>query len=271
MRRLNDTGTVIGALTLAGAGLLFGAVVTRAMVGAPTTSSLTGATDVASEEIHEASAPVPADLPEEVLRLAAERAPFEPDRRAPSERYRLPSERVVERPPVQRPAEPPPMPPFRVLGTIGGPEGGVAVIEAEGQRPLVLATGQELLGYTVKSVQGDAVVVSSQGWDVSLSVEAARSGAAFDGRSGQGARGRDAERAQQERAVLQARERLQEMARQLQQQTGGPVQMEIQGDRAILVGPDGVRRVIEMPGAGGNQGTVIVRPPPVRPRPGGGS
>jgi hypothetical protein len=276
MRRVRDRGIVIGALALAGAGILLGAAVTRAMVGPPRTTAEASTPAVADTEVADAE---PSDafagasdlVPGEVIRLAAERAPFEPDRRAPAERYQLPGERVVERPRETVIREPPPMPPFRVLGTVGGPEGGVVVIEAEGESPRVFATGDQLLGFTVKSVEGDAVVVSSEGWDVSLSVEAAQATAGSSGRDNDRGRDRDAERAQerQERALEQARERLQELARQMQEQGGGPVRMEIQGDRAIIVGPNGVRREIALPG--GDQGNVTFRSTPaVRVRPGGG-
>ena len=271
MVRINQTGTMVGAVALAAAGIVFGAAVTRATIWAPGGNVADAAEPTATEGAAEAQPAPGGAIAGEVIQLAAERAPFEPDRRPPRERYLLPDERVVDEPREEPDREPPPVPPFRVLGTIGGPDGGVVVIEAEGDSPKVYATGDRLLGYQVKSVQGDAVVVSTQGWDMTLAVESAESSGGRgddDRRRNSRDEERDAER--QERAIEQVRERVNQITQQMREQGGGPVRIEMQGDRAVIVGPNGVRREVELPG--GSDRNVIIRPavPAVRVRPGGG-
>lgn len=272
--RAKLNGTTLGAMALAAAGIVFGAAVTSATIGsagAPADAAEPAPTQTPEGPAAEAQQPAGGGaIANEVIRLAAERAPFEPDRRPPDGRYLLPDERRVEEPRREEPErEPPPMPPFRVLGTIGGPDGGVVVIEAEGDEPKVYATGDRLLGYQVKSVQGDAVVVSSEGWDMTLAVESAASSFGRDDDDDR-RRGRDEEREQErmERAMEQARERVNQIMQQMREQ-GGPVRIEMQGDRAVIVGPNGARREVELPGDGDRN--VIIRPaaPAVRVRPGG--
>jgi hypothetical protein len=313
MKRTSDTGIMFGAAATAGVLLLLGAVVAGAMVGAPVGIAATpgdrshaAAPNAVSPE--DAAAPARAaggpgrpgaptgdaggtlalpitapsgPLSPQLLEMAAERAPFDPEREAPSGRYLFPEERVVEGPPPEPPR--PPDPPFRVVGAVAAGDQSIAVVEPDGQSPKVLRLGEDLLGFRVKSVEGGVVVVSGQGWDLSLPVEAlqpVRMGANTRGRGNQrgdderSSRDQERERDQlRERLedVEQLRERLENTMRQMQQQTGGEVRMEMDGDRAIITGPNGVRREIRLPGGDGQAGRVIFTPGQrIQVRPGGG-
>ena len=103
------------------------------------------------------------------LELAAELAPFAPDRTRPAGRYQLPDER---RPPtaVEPPSPPPPAPGFRVLGTVVAFDGGVAVIQVDDQPPRVLSLGEENSGYSVSAIQRRNIVLSGPAGDVSFAV-----------------------------------------------------------------------------------------------------
>jgi predicted Zn-dependent protease len=74
-----------------------------------------------------------------------------------------------------------------VLGTIGGREGGVAVIAAQGEPPRVVAVGEEVMGYSLASVGEGRVVVTRDGRDVSVMMEDANASvvAAAGNRRGQ--------------------------------------------------------------------------------------
>jgi hypothetical protein len=272
MRRGN-WGLVVASVALAGAALLFGAAVTRAMLRTPVAAATAPEAAPAGTEAMTAETATPAkaasaEVPGEVLSLAVERAPFDPDRRAPDQRYLMPGERV-ERPVVraERP-EPPPAPDFRVLGTIAGPNGGVAVIQVDEDAPRVIAMGTEILGYRVASIDGGRVVMSGQGRNLALEVPDAvpsaqaaannqrgnqRNGQAQGGRGNQNQNTRNQNQAREaERAQNQVRERVEQL---IQQAGGGRFQM--QGDRVTFTDANGQRREVQIPD---NVGRVQVAP-----------
>jgi hypothetical protein len=309
MKRTSDSGIMVGAVAAAGALLLLGAVVAGAMVRAPADVAATRAdaapaadgpavpldadaagakpgVAAATPEGRGSRAPeggamaLPITAPSGVLSLqllemAAGRAPFDPEREAPPGRYLFPEERVVEAPPPEPPR--PPEPPFRVVGAVSAGSQSIAVVEPEGQSPKVLRLGEELLGFRIKSVEGNVVVVTGQGWDLSLPVEAlqpVRMGAATRARGNQrdtDERSSRNEERDRERTQEQVRERLENVMRQMQQQTGGQVRMQMDGDRAIITGPNGMRQEIRIPGGEGQMERIIVTPGQrYQVRPGGG-
>jgi hypothetical protein len=309
MKRTSDAGVMFGAVAAAGALLLGGAAVASALLRMPAEAGAApgdpSAGGVPARETPAAAiapggvvAPpavgaAPSDaggaawppvtaaagaLSPQLLVLAAEKAPFDPERQAPAGRYLFPEERVVEAPPPEPPR--PPDPPFRVVGAVSAGGQSVAVVEAQGQAPKVLRVGEELLGFRVKSVEGNVVVVSGQGWDLTLPVEAlqpVRLGAntrrvEVSRENDRDEGSREEERAR-ERALEAVRERLEGLSRQMQQSGQGPVRVEMQGDRAIIVGPNGVRREIQLPGGGEGQQRETIRVVPgqrIQVRPGGG-
>jgi hypothetical protein len=263
MRRVDNWGVVLGVGALAGTALLLGASLTRALRTPPVAAPAPEvATAEAAPESNAPAAVLPASsLPNDVLSLAVARAPFDPDRRAPEQRYLMPGERVVRAPQREERPEPPPAPDFRVLGTVAGVNGGVAVIAVEEGPPRVVAMGSEILGYRVASIGGGRVVMSGQGRSLALEVpQAAPTGAnaasvATDergnnnqqGNSNQRNQQREAERARaQERAQDQLRTRLEQLMDRIRQE-GGAARVEMNGGRAVIVGPDGQRREIQIP------------------------
>jgi hypothetical protein len=140
----------------------------------------------------------------------------------------------------------------------------------------VLSVGEQIMGYRVSSVEDDVVVVSTQGWDLSLPVEQlqpVRVGSGSRNRANQregNDRGREEERAR-ERAMEAVRERLEDISRQMQEAGRGPVRMEVEGNRAIITGPNGERREIRLPGGDYQMDRIIVAPGQrIQVRPGGG-
>ena len=301
MKQASDAGMMVGAVAVAGALLLAGAVVAAALVRTPAearadAAAADGSSGVAlggvsaaapenappSEGTPSTGAPFAAAmtassgaLSPQLLALAAEKAPFDPEREAPAGRYLFPEERIVEGPPPEPPS--PPDPPFRVVGAVSAGSQSIAVVEPQGQAPKVLRLGEDFLGFRVKSVEGDVVVVSGQGWDLTLPVEAlqpVRVGTNTGNRGNQregNNRSREEDRAR-ERAMEAVRERLGEISRQMQEAGQGPVRMEMQGDRAIIMGPNGQWQEIRIPGGGEGQRetTRVVPGQRIQVRPGGG-
>ncbi len=155
MRWAIDTRKMAGALALAGGVLVLGTALAQAL--RPETAPLPEAppevlpaVDLAEQGTHPvpAASPSPAtsSISDEIVREAANQAPFDPERRPPTQRYRLPGERqqVVEEEPR---FEMPPVPPLRVLGTIAGPGGGIAVLQEAGEPPRVVSVGQTIGEY----------------------------------------------------------------------------------------------------------------------------
>jgi hypothetical protein len=318
MKRASDTKVMLGSVVAAGAVLLVGAFTATAMLRspagaapiaasppAPSTPGSGGAVDpessgkpsAATEPIaapRQATA-LTADVPElspQVLVMAAEHAPFDPERQAPVGRYLFPEERVTPAPPPE--PEPPPTPPFRVVGAIAGltgatpgAPGGIAVVQADGQQPKMLNVGEVFMDFRISSVEKDAVVVSNRGWDVSLPVEQLQatriaSGARNNNARNQNQRATNAQR-EAERVLEQMRERLEGLAGQFQgdlriDQGNGQFRFQMQDGRAIIQGPNGQRTEIAIPGRGGGGAgevpldiqKIIVAPGGRVARPGGG-
>ncbi len=273
MRKVHDAGVFLGAAALAGAVVLFATVFARAILSAPAaplpapTATPAPGSEAAIEETRtgepatvererEAGSETPrgSEIPDEVLRLAAERAPFAPDRRAPDDRYRMPGERVAAAEPPPAPPELPPAPDFRVLGTVAGPDGGVAVIQVEGERPHVMAMGEELFGYRVASIGSGNVVLEGQGRSLNLGVAGPIPTGATETADARGQRGqqRGGQNPQQE-VMAAARERAMEMARQMQAQGGGQVRVQMLDGRIVIQGPGGETREIRIPTGGDGQ------------------
>jgi hypothetical protein len=317
MKRASDTRVMLGAVGIAGAVLLAGALVASAMLRADFEPASATAAEPAPAQVDRTtpaespnaavaaqpaagaepearsaqSAPLtraPSQLSSQVLVLAAERAPFDPERQAPAGRYLFPEERVVPAPPPE--PEPPPTPPFRVVGAVAGlpgagpgRPGGIAIVQPDGQQPKILQVGEEFMGYRISSVEPNVVVASSRGWDVSIPVEAlqaTRMGANTRNTRNADQQARNATR-EVERVVNQLRERLEvlggqagEGAVQFDAPAGnGQFRFQMQDGRAIITGPNGQRQEIRIPAAGGGgmslEAEKIIVAPAGR-RPGGG-
>jgi hypothetical protein len=296
MKRASDTSVMFGSVAAAVAVLLVGAFTATAMLRTPADAAPTAAAPVAHVSVAApdaprvagsaarepgASAKAPAaagpssvaltqespELSPKVLVMAAERAPFDPERQAPVGRYLFPEERVTPAPP--REPEPPPTPPFRVVGAIAGipgatpgAPGGIAVVQADGQQPKMLNVGEVFMDFRISSVEKDAVVVSNRGWDMSLPVEqlqatriASGSGARNNARNANQA---NAAAREAERVLDQVRQRLEGLAGQFQgniqlEQGNGQFRFQMQDGRAVIQGPNGQRTEIAIPaGPGGN-------------------
>lgn len=308
MRRINDAGVMIGGTALAAAVLLFGTLLTRAMMSQPVVVLPTTTVDISTpddpgpsgEGVHPTAAPGdfpstaeradPQDparsasqrLPAEVLRLAVERAPFEPDRQAPAQRYRMPGDRIEDAP--SPPPELPPAPDFRLLATVAGPDGGVAVLRVGDGTPRVLALGEQFVGYQVASIGSGEAMMSGQGRQLNLRVAGpAPAGAAVEEeddsrrrRRGEEESAADRRRAEIARTLRSRLETLQQryeaadseaermllqqsaeqLVRQIQQLSEGSQQIQFRGNRIILTTPThgaspGRLRMVPPPGGGG--------------------
>jgi hypothetical protein len=260
---------MVGTSVLAVSAIAFGVAVAGALIASPGAPSdpesasgeptrgappaiAGGAADPASaQRVEDAPSPVS----EEVLGLAVEKAPFDPQRQV-SGPYLLPEERVQPRPvEIARP-EPPPAPAFRVLGTVADAAGGIAVIEAPGEPPRVLTMGEEILGYRLTSIEGGRVVLwDGQGRNVSVAVpEVAPRTAAVEARTPRGEQNQNrsgqASGGGRGRGNAAAADVVNEAMRRMREEFGGDVRMEMRGDRVILTAPDGTRREISI-GEGG--------------------
>jgi hypothetical protein len=321
MKRMNPKidGRVLGAgVALGLAGLLFVTVTARAVV----TSPLPALSDVAPASAErggdrEASVELPAPstvdptaptpsrgtetaprefIPQEVIRTAAEGAPFQPDRQAPGARYRLPDE-PIPAPPALPPLPPelPPPPGFRLLGTIASgtaADGAVVVLTVDNETPRILALGESYMGYTVTQVVGDRAMLSGQGRNLSLTVAAPQAtvaSAAPGANRGRGAQGnannqnpaqqiqelmrgggqgmQNMTPEQRQRLIQEAEGAAREMLQQLMR-GGGAAGQGGQGGQGViqfrLPGGGGAATVIQGGGAGGQGGAtqrqIIVRP-----------
>jgi hypothetical protein len=99
---------------------------------------------------------------------ALERDPFQPDRRRPSFRYRLPGD--VDPPPPPPPPQPPPVPDFRVAGTAVSQEGGYAVMRVGDGPVRVLAVGEYLGGYQLDRVSSTSATMKNDDGEVTVTV-----------------------------------------------------------------------------------------------------
>lgn len=92
---------------------------------------------------------------------------FQPERRAPAERYRLPFEERVD------PTTPAPAAEIRLLGTVASPDGqgGFAMCQIGNDPPRIVRVGETLGGWTLRAVgQGRATVVSPKGEATEIAV-----------------------------------------------------------------------------------------------------
>jgi hypothetical protein len=134
----------------------------------PADASLNGATELDLDDIM----------------VAVEHDPFRENRQRPNERYRLPGEEIPEEPP---PPPIPPAPPFRVLGTVMMPEGGVALLQVQETPPRVYKQGETVFGYTLARVGQGTATMEGPGRTVTLRVEDPPQNRGGRGRAGRGA------------------------------------------------------------------------------------
>jgi hypothetical protein len=154
-------------------------------VGAPAValsdSPAAGARGLESAQLGRATADLEAWAAEttspRLLRIELDRAvnqdPFQPDRRAPAQRYVLPGQRRVSTR-VER--EPTPAPEFRVVGTARIGQGGLVLVQVDdGDVPIAVSVGESIEGYRLASVTDEGAtfegaVVTAEGGSWALSV-----------------------------------------------------------------------------------------------------
>jgi hypothetical protein len=266
MRQAIHSGILAGALALAGGALVLGTTLAQAILQEPIarpvpSPGLDTMLPAAVPAAEPATVPSPAEHPvsaeypapartqtDRMVREAANRAPFDPQRRPPTQRYQLPGGREMTAP---APPEQPPVPPLRVLGTITMPGGGIAVIQAEGESPRVVAVGQMIGAYRLASVKEESVVVSSRGWDISLALEEGKAAAAqSDERPGPG-----------NRRGAMGNQNLQQQLDALRARLGSDAQIQVEGGRVFIVRPDGTRQEVQLPGLIGRGARGSTIPP----------
>ena len=107
-------------------------------------------------------------LPSVALERAVSQDPFQPDRRAPAQRYVLPDQRVVvaneEREPTEAPS-------FRVVGTARIGQGGLVLVQVDdGDAPVVVSVSESIEGYRLVSVTDEGATLAADGSTFALSV-----------------------------------------------------------------------------------------------------
>jgi hypothetical protein len=119
------------------------------------------------------------------------------------------------------------------------PGGGIAVIQAEGESPRVVALGQMIGAYRLASVKEESVVVSTRGWDISLALEEGKASAVAqsDERPGPG-----------NRQGAMRNQNLQQQIEALRARLGSDAQIQVEGGRVFIVRPDGTRQEVQLPG-----------------------
>jgi len=132
------------------------------------------------------------------LQRAVSQDPFQPDRRAPAQRYVLPGQRFVV---AEAEVEETEAPDFRVVGAarIGG--GGVALVQVDrGDAPVAVSVGESIEGYVLASVTEEGVTWTTEGGGSSVVpiVEPRAERRSNNGRD-RNSRGRDSERELQQR------------------------------------------------------------------------
>jgi|GEM_PF-2481033 len=256
MQWIYDRGLTAGAVTLVVSAVVLGASLTRALRSEPApVREPRGAAGVPVN----VPADIPADqvpareptLPSEqhtgiepvsstAVQQAANRAPFDPERQPPRERYRLPG--ADEQVPVLTASpELPPVPALRVLGTISGAGGGVAVIQAAGDSPKIVSVGQTIGGYRLAAVREEAVTVASGDFEIELSLETGTATAEAESQN------------PWERGSWREQQNMEAIIRAMQERLGTRIVMGEDG-RAYAVGEDGSRREIQLPGMFGGRG-----------------
>ena len=260
MRRAIDNGKLAGMLALAAGVLVLGTALAQALrpesAPLPETQPAVDIAEQGTPRVPAASpSPAAGAIPDEIVREAVNLAPFDPERRPPAQRYKLPGEQrqqqqVTEELPL---AELPPEPPLRVLGTIAGSGGGIAVIQDASGVTRVVTVGQMIGEYRLASVREEAVTVSLQGWDLDLELVEYRTVAAEDSRSRSG-RSNQREMSDRDRQRM-----LESLARSMQERLGSGFRVQMQGGRAFIVGNDGSRREIQIPGSATGRTAPVVR------------
>lgn len=302
-----------GGIALGLSGLLFVTVTARAVMTSPLPTLTALATPVeegdrAQGVMSEGQATGPSGssertvprevVPSEVLRTAVEGAPFQPDRQAPSARYRLPDEPLPALPMLPPPPPELPAPPaFRLLGTIAGggvADGAVIVLAVDDNAPQILGLGESYMGYTVAQVVGDRAMLTGQGRNLALTVSGAAatvaSAAGQQNRGGnanprgnntqngtpaqqlqellRGGRGQNLTPEQRQRLMREAEGAAQELLQQILRGGGQGGQQGGQGGQRTIQfripGAGGAATVIQGGGQAGQGGAVqrqiIVRP-----------
>lgn len=151
----------------------------RITLGALITSAAAAAWSLA-RAVHVAPAPDPAQVPSLTVpetapaaadtsaawHLAVAKNPFRPDRRPPTQRFRMPGERVAAQSPVAAlPAT------TRLNGTVVLPSGGYAIIAQPGRPDQIIRVGERFGGLTLRAVErGRAVFVAANGSSVVVTV-----------------------------------------------------------------------------------------------------
>jgi hypothetical protein len=126
-----------------------------------------GAIDPPAESIITDVAPAAAPNAAQVLE-AVDSDPFHPERRRPTERFRLPGEAISAEVTAPEPA----VAPLVLLGTVVLAEGRSFVMCQQGSdQPRIVRIGESLGDYTLRTVQqGRAVFVSRRGEQLELRV-----------------------------------------------------------------------------------------------------
>ncbi|HUE95598.1 MAG TPA: hypothetical protein VMN39_03015 [Longimicrobiaceae bacterium] len=299
MRKAKSADVMLGTGALVGGLALFGFVLVRSLLTSAASTSTAMADVSLLPPVDESDRAVPFELPAEYLRRAVDAAPFQPDREAPLDRYRLPGEEVFLDVPIEMPArEIPPAPAFQVLGTASSPEGSLAVIQIEPGTPQLLAIGDLMSGYRVESIDRGRVVMTNDDRSLSLAVASPTSSppSAQQGRgngrqnqpAGRGGAGGNANQeaarrqmteaaagigARMQNATPEQRAALLQEFQTLQQRLGqqGNAVMTVDGNRVTVQQRDGAvtaeRVIIQQGGsAGGNAGPRYEFSFPAQPR-----
>lgn len=213
MKRFDDLGLLAAGAALAGAVLLFGALLVQATITTPITVSEAAEWTPLPETASEPAAD------DEVLAMAARQAPFAPERRGLVQPYRMPGDRVEQPDRPEPEPELPPAPDFRLLATVAGGETGTLVLQTEDGPPRVLRTGQLVLGYRVARIEDGRAVMENA--DRSLELIAVGPTPVPIG---------DVSRAsdRQERAIEQFRTRMQDLQAQLRDASDPQARRQIQ-------------------------------------------
>ena len=107
------------------------------------------------------------------LERAVSQDPFQPDRRAPAQRYVLPGQRSVF---AEVETEPTPAPSFRVVGAARIGQGGLALVQVDdGDVPIAVSVGESIEGFRLVSVtdegatfEGATLTADGANWDLSV-------------------------------------------------------------------------------------------------------
>jgi hypothetical protein len=248
MKPARNAGMLLGTVAVGAATVLLGVALTRALVSSPVEDAPVvpaAGEPLAAEPTRPEVVPTPLVTAEHV-QLAAEMAPFEPDRQGDGQRYRLPGERIEvvrERPPER---EPEPAPDFEVLGTAASATGGVVVIRVEDGTPQLLTLGDQLEGYRVSSIESGRVAMTNEDRTLSLLVPSP-SPTASQSRDRRGDDDDDDDDDRNQRNRNTQNERAARVQQPLQEmiQRFGAGQVRVEGERVFFSTPTGQQ--VEIP------------------------